>query len=189
MFEILETQVTEFFDCEVRLSATRLDARQFREFADAQMPGTGIGEVPWSTPLSSDQLSELAATGEAEIVTERMMLAAIGEPPVIGVGVLIRSPDIYPTPRLIIVVDSETRGLGIGSRIAKELLARLIPGETVEAEVQRELSAQRRTARFFERLGFKCVNERYRTGDVPEYVSGTFKGTVQRNFALYAFTR
>ena len=50
MSKSLETQVTEFYDCEVRLSASRLDAQQLREFADTQMPRTGIGEVPWSTP-------------------------------------------------------------------------------------------------------------------------------------------
>ncbi len=69
----LETQATEFFDCEVRLSALRLDAQQLRDFADSRLPGTDIGTVPWSTPLSSDQLAELAATGKAELITAHIM--------------------------------------------------------------------------------------------------------------------
>jgi GNAT superfamily N-acetyltransferase len=185
----LETQVTEFFDCDVTLSATRLDAQQLREFADAQMPRTGIGEVPWSTPLSSDQLAEFAATGKAEFVTARMMLAVDGELPLIGIGALIRNPDIYLNPRMIVVVHSEFRGLGIGNRIAKELLDRLDIGEVVQAEVQQESLPQRRTAKFFEALGFECVEEKYRAGDVPEYFSGEFTGTVQKDFALYSFTK
>ena len=189
MSRILETQATEFFDCEVRLSATRLDAQQLREFADTQMPRTGIGAVPWSTPLSSDQLAELAATGKAEFVTAHMMLAADGEPPLIGIGTLIRDPDNFPNPRMIIVVESESRGMGLGKRIANELLRRLNPGETVQVEVQQALTPQRGRARFFEKLGFKCVEERHRTGDVPEFVGGALVGTVQNNFALYAFTR
>jgi len=189
MSRILETEVTEFFDCEVRLSATKLDARQLREFADTQMPRTGIGAVPWSTPLSSDQLTELAVTGKAEFVTAHMMLAADGEPPLIGIGVLIRDPDNYPYPRMIIVVESESRGQGFGKRIANELLHRLNPGETVQVEVQQELTPQRRRAKFFEKLGFKCVEERHRTGDVPEFIGGNLVGTVQKNFALYAFTK
>ena len=189
MSRSLETQVTEFFDCEVRLSASRLDAQQLREFADAQMPRTGIGAVPWSTPLSSDQLTELAATGKAEFVTAHMMLAADGEPPLIGIGALIRDPDNYPNPRMIIVIESESRGQGLGMRIANELLGRLNPGETVEVEVQQALTTQQRRARFFEKLGFKCVEERHRTGDVPEFVGGAYVGTVQKNFALYAFTK
>jgi hypothetical protein len=118
MSRSLETQVTEFFDCEVRLSTSRLDAQQLREFADSQMPRTGIGAVPWSTPLSSDQLTELAATGKAEFVIAHMMLAADGEPPLIGIGALIRDPDNYPNPRMIIVIESESRGQGLGKRIA-----------------------------------------------------------------------
>ncbi len=189
MSRSLETQVTEFFDCDVRLSATRLDAQLLREFADTQMPRTGVGAVPWSTPLSSDQLTELAATGKAEFVTAHMMIAADAEPPLIGIGVLIRDPDNYPNPRMIIVVESESRGQGLGNRIANELLDRLNPGETVQAEVQQEPSIKRRTARFFEKLGFECVEENHRTGNVPKYVGGAFAGTVQRNFALYAFTK
>lgn len=187
MSKTLETQVTEFFDCEVRLSATRLDAQLLSEFADRQMPRTGIGEVPWSTPLSCDQLAELAATGKAEFVTAHMMLPADGQPPLIGIGALIRDPDNYPNPRMIIVIENESRGQGLGNRIANELLNRLNPGETVQAEVQQESSTKRRTAKFFEKLGFKCVEENYRTGNVPEYVGGAFAGTVQRNFALYEF--
>ena len=189
MSRSLETQVTEFFDCEVRLSASRLDAQQLREFADTQMPRTGIGAVPWSTPLSSDQLTELAATGKAEFVTAHMMLAADGEPPLIGIGALIRDPDNYPNPRMIIVIESESRGQGLGKRIANELLGRLNSGETVEVEIQQALTTQQRRARFFEKLGFKCVEERHRTGDVPEFVGGAFVGTVQQNFALYAFAK
>jgi len=189
MSRSLETQVTEFFDCEVRLSTSRLDAQQLREFADSQMPRTGIGAVPWSTPLSSDQLTELAATGKAEFVIAHMMLAADGEPPLIGIGALIRDPDNYPNPRMIIVIESESRGQGLGKRIANELLRRLDPGETVQVEVQQALTAQQRRARFFEKLGFKCVEERHRTGDVPEFVGGALVGTVQKNFALYAFTK
>ncbi len=189
MSRSLETQVTEFFDCEVRLSASRMDAQQLREFADTQMPRTGIGAVPWSTPLSSDQLTELAATGKAEFVTAHMMLAADGEPPLIGIGALIRDPDNYPNPRMIIVIESESRGQGLGKRIANELLGRLNPGETVEVEIQQALTTQQRRARFFEKLGFKCVEERHRTGDVPEFVGGAIVGTVQKNFALYAFTK
>jgi len=189
MSRSLETQVTEFFDCEVRLSTSRLDAQQLREFADSQMPRTGIGAVPWSTPLSSDQLTELAATGKAEFVIAHMMLAADGEPPLIGIGALIRDPDNYPNPRMIIVIESESRGQGLGKRIANELLGRLNPGETVEVEVQQALTTQQRRARFFEKLGFKCVEERHRTGDVPEFVGGALVGTVQKNFALYAFTK
>ena len=187
-FRILETQPTEFYDCEIKLSTSRLEAQQLKDFADAQMPRTGVGEVPWSTPLSSAQLSSLAEQGEAEFVTARMMLAADAEPPLIGVGVLIRSPNIYANPRIILVVDGESRGLGIGKRIANELLNLLQPGETVEAEVQLGRSQKRRTARFFEELGFRCVDENYRSGEVPEYVNGLPTGKVQRGFALYAYT-
>ena len=189
MSRSLDTQVTEFFDCEVSLSSSRLDARQLREFADTQMPRTGLGAEPWSTPLSSAQLTELAATGKAEFVTARMMLPSIQEPPLIGIGALIRDPDSYQNPRLIIVVDTEFRGQGLGIRIADELLGRLKPGEAVEAEVQQASTSQRRRARFFERLGFECVEENYRSGEVPEYVGGKLVGTQQRNFALYAYTR
>jgi hypothetical protein len=66
---------------------------------------------------------------------------------------------------------------------------RIDPGETVQVEVQQALTAQQRRARFFEKLGFKCVEERHRTGDVPEFVGGALVGTVQKNFALYAFTK
>lgn len=189
MLTNLKTQVTEYFDCAVRLSTSRLDARQLREFADAQMPRTGIGAVPWSTPLSSDQLTELAATGKAEFITARMMLAADAEPPLIGIGALIRDPDNYPTPRLIIVVEAQSRGQGIGTRIANELLARLNPAETVQAEVQQAASTRRRIARFFEHLGFECVEENHRSGNVPEYVAGIRVGIIERSFALYAFAR
>lgn len=185
----LDAQVTEFFDCKVRLSATRLDAQLLREFADKQMPRTGIGEVPWSTPLSSDQLAELAVTGKAEFVTAHMMLPADGEPPLIGIGALIRDPDNYPKPRMIVVIENESRGQGLGHRIANELLNRLNPGETVQVEVQQEPSTKRRAEKFFEKLGFKCVEENYRTGNIPEYVGGAFAGTVQRNFALYEFSK
>ena len=189
MSRSLDTQVTEFYDCEVRLSASRLDAQQLREFADTQMPRTGVGAVPWSTPLSSDQLSELAANGKAEFVTARMMLASVQEPPLIGIGALIRDPGNYPKPRMIIVVETESRGQGLGLRIANELLGRLKPGETVQVEIQQKASTQTRIASFFERLGFECVEESYRTGNVPEYVKGSLIGTVPRNFALYEFTR
>jgi len=185
----LETQITEFFDCEIRLSASRLDAQQLGEFADNQMPRTGTGAVPWSTPLTSDQLVELAEGGKAEFVTAHMMLAADAEPPLIGIGALIRDTNNYPHPRMIIVVDSESRGQGLGTRIANELLRRLNPGETVQVEVQEALTPQKRRARFFEKLGFKCIEERHRTGDVPEFVGGMLVGTVQKNFALYSFTK
>lgn len=184
----LEPQVAEFCDYDVRLSATRLDAQLLSEFADTQMPRTGIGAVPWSTPLSSEQLTELVSTGKAEFVTAHMMIAADAEPPLIGIGALIRDPDNYPNPRMIIVVECESRGQGLGNRIANELLAKLDPGETVQVEVQQESSTKRRTAIFFEKLGFECVEENHRTGNVPEYVGGVFTGTVQRNCALYTFT-
>lgn len=189
MSRSLEIQITEFFDCEIRLSASRLDAQQLGEFADAQMPRTGIGAVPWSIPLTSDQLVELAETGKVEFVTAHMMLAADAKPPLIGIGALIRDPDNYPHPRMIIVVDSESRGQGLGKRIANELLRQLKAGETVQVEVQEALTTQRRRARFFEKLGFKCVDEKYRTGDVPEFESGARVGTVRKNFALYSYTR
>ena len=185
----LEAQITEFFDCEIRISVSRLDAQQLREFADSQMPRTGIGAVPWSTPLSSDRLIDLAATGKAEFITAHMMLAADAEPPLIGIGALIRDTDNYPHPRMIIVVDSDSRGQGLGKRIANELLRCLNFGETVQVEVQQALTTQRRRARFFESLGFKCLEERHRTGDVPEFVGGALAGTVQKNFALYSFTK
>jgi predicted GNAT family N-acyltransferase len=189
MSKILETLETEFFDCEVRLSASQLDAQQLNEFAGSQMPRTGIGAVPWSTPLSADQLFELTEAGKAEFVSAHMMLAADGEPPLIGIGALIRDPDQYQHSRMIIVVESESRGQGFGKRIANELLRRLQPGETVQVEVQEALTKQRRRARFFENLGFKCDKEVYRIGDVPRYTDGALEGTVQKNFALYSFTR
>jgi len=189
MSKSLETQVTEFFDCDVRLSVSRLEARQLSAFADSQMPRTGIGAVPWSTPLSSNQLAELAANGKAEFVTAHMMLAADGEPPLIGIGALIRDPDNYPYPRMIIVIESESRGQGLGKRIANELLRRLNAGETVQVEVQQSSTNQRRRARFFEKLGFECVEEKHRTGDVPEFVGGAHVGNVQKIFSLYAFTK
>lgn len=189
MTKNLGTHVTEYFDCAVRLSESRLDAQQLREFADTQMPRTGLGAVPWSTPLSSDQLTELADSGKAEFVTARMMLAADAEPPLIGIGALIRDPDRYPTARMIIVVESQSRGQGTGIRIAKDLINLLHPGETVQVEVQQANTNRRRVARFFENLGFECVNENYRTGEVPEYKGGVMFGSVQRQFALYAFTK
>jgi len=133
------------------------------------MPRTGIGAVPWSIALSSDQLVELAETGKVEFVTAHMKLAADAEPPLIGIGALIRDPDNYPHSRMIIVVDSESRGQGLGKRIADELLRQLRAGETVQVEVQEAFTTQRRRARFFEIPGFKCVEEKYRTGDVPEF--------------------
>ena len=189
MLKSLETQATKFFDCEIRLSASRLDAQQLRDFADAQMPRSGIGAVPWSTPLSSDQLVELAKTRKAEFVTAHMMLAADAELPLIGIGALVRDADNYPHPRMIIVVDAESRGQGIGKRIANELLHRLSLGETVQVEVQQALTPLRRRERFFESLGFECVEEKHRTGEVPEFMGGNLVGTVQKNFALYSFTR
>jgi len=188
MTQNLGTQVTEYFDCAVSLSSSRLDARQLGDFADAQMPRTGIGAVPWSTPLSSDQLTELAANGKAEFVTARMMLAADGEPPLIGIGALIRDPENYPAPRMIIVVEGQSRGQGFGNRIAQELMARLEPGETVHVEVQQAATPMRRVARFFESLGFECLEENYRIGSVPEYKNGKLVGMIERNFALYSFT-
>lgn len=185
----LETQATEFFDCEIRLSASHLDAQRLGNFADSQMPRTGIGAVPWSIPLSSDQLVELAENGKAEFVTAHMMLAADAESPLIGIGALIRDADNYPHPRMIIVVDIESRGQGIGKRIANELLRRLNIGETVQVEVQQALTTQRRRARFFENLGFKCVEEEYRTGSIPEFVDGAIVNTVQKSFDLYSFTK
>jgi len=187
MSKSLETLETEFFDCEVRLSASQLDAQQLREFAASQMPRTGIGAVPWSTPLSADQLSELTEAGKAEFVSAHMMLAADGEPPLIGIGALIRDPDQYQYPRMIIVIESESRGQGFGKRIANELLRRLQPGEMVQVEVQEALTTQRRRARFFENLGFKCDEEVYRIGDVPKYKDGALEGTVKKRFALYSF--
>ncbi len=189
MFITLETQTTEFYDCNFRLSSTRLDAQQLKEFVGAQMPNTGFGEVPWSTPISSNRLVELAETGKAEFVTARMMLAADGEAPILGIGALVRDSDNYPNPRMIIVVDSGSRCQGIGSRIAKELLARLNAGETVQAEVQIEALDERKTAGFFEGLGFECIEKNHRTGLVPEYMNGELKGSVARKFALYSFTK
>ena len=189
MAKILDMYVTEFYDCEVSLSSSPLDAQQLAEFADAQMPRTGIGEVPWSTPLSSAQLTELAENGKAEFVCARMMLASVQEPLLIGIGALIRDPDQYQNPRMIIVVETESRGQGIGQRIAKELLGRLEADEVVQAEVQQKESAPNRTGRFFEGLGFKCVEENYRTGRVSEYRKGDLIGSVQARFSLYEFPR
>jgi ribosomal protein S18 acetylase RimI-like enzyme len=90
---------------------------------------------------------------------------------------------------MIIIVDTESRGQGIGKRIANEFLRRLDLGETVQVEVQQALTTQRRRARFFESLGFKCIEGKYRTGGVPEFVGGVLAGTVQKNFALYSFTK
>lgn len=185
----LETQSTEFFDCRIELSASPVDARQLGEFADTQMPRTGIGAVPWSTPLSSEKLVELANTGQAEFITAHMMLAADAEPPLIGIGALIRNPDNYPHPRMIIVVDNEFRGQGLGTRIAIELCRRLNPGETVQVEIQQANTAQRRREKFFKKLGFVCEQENYRTAEVPEYVGGVRVGTVKKEFALYSFTK
>ena len=189
MYKSLETLETEFFDCEVRLSATQLDARQLREFASSQLPRTGIGAVPWSTPLSSEELSRLTESGKAEFVSAHMMLAADGEPPLIGIGALIRDPDRYAHARMIIVVESESRGQGFGTRIANELMRRLKPGETVQVEVQEALTSQRRRARFFEKLGFECVEEAYRVGEVPRYTDGVQTGVVEQSFSLYARTK
>lgn len=107
-----------------------------------------------------------------------MMLAADAVPPLIGIGALIRDPDSYSYPRLIIVVDSESRGQGLGTRIAKELCRLLDSGETVQVEVQQAITTQRRRQRFFEKLGFKCIEEMYRTGEVPEFLGGARVGTV-----------
>ena len=185
----LDIHVTEFYDCEVSLSASPLDAQQLASFADTQMPRTGIGEVPWSTPLSSAQLTELTENGKSEFVSARMMLASVQEPLLIAIGALIRDPDNYPSPRMIIVVETESRGQGLGLRIANELLGRLEPGETVQVEVQQKVSTPNRTAGFFEKLGFECVEENYRTGNVSEYVRGDLIGTVPTNFSLYEFTK
>lgn len=185
----LDVQVTEYYDCAVSLSTSPLGARQLAEFADTQMPRTGIGEVPWSTPLTAAQLTELTEKGKAEFVSARMMLASVEEPPLMGIGALIRDPDNYPHPRMIIVVETESRGQGLGLRIAKELLGRLKPGETVQVEVQQKVTAPNRTATFFERLGFRCVEENYRTGNVSSYERGERTGTVPTNFSLYEYTR
>ena len=189
MPESLETQSTEFFDCKIELSESPIDAQQLGIFADTQMPRTGIGAVPWSTPLSSEQLIELAKTGKAEFITAHMMLAADAEPPLVGIGALIRDPDKYPHPRMIVVVDNEFRGQGLGTRIANELCRRLNPGETVQVEIQQANTTQRRREKFFKKLGFKCVQENYRVGDVPEFVGGDLVGTVKRAFGLYSFTK
>jgi len=189
MSKQLDIQATEFYDCDVKLSSSRLDAQQLGAFTEAQMPRTGIGAVPWSTPISPEQLSELASAGKAEFVTARMMLAYDGDNPLVGIGALVRDEDNYRNPRMIIVVDSESRGQGLGNRIAHELLNRLESGETVEAEVQRDPSSQGRRARFFLNFGFECIDENYRTGDVNEYKSGVFIGSVVRMFALYALTK
>jgi len=185
----LETQSTEFFDCRIELSASPVDAQQLGVFADTQMPRTGVGAVPWSTPLSSEKLVELANTGKAEFITARMMLAADANPPLIGIGALIRDPDNYPHARMIIVVDNEFRGQGLGTRIANELCRLLKSGETVQVEIQQANTAQRRREKFFTRLGFKCEQEHYRTADVPEYAGGTRVGTVTKDFALYSYTK
>jgi N-acetylglutamate synthase-like GNAT family acetyltransferase len=189
MYKSLDIQVTEFYDCEVSLSASPLSAQQLAEFADTQMPRTGIGEVPWSTPLTSAQLTELTENGKAEFVFARIMLASVQEPPLIGIGALIRDPDNYTNPRLIVVVEIESRGQGLGLRIAKELLGRLDPGETVQVEIQQKVSTPNRTASFFERLGFKCVEENYRTRNVSRYEKGDLIGTVPTNFSLYELTK
>lgn len=189
MTKNLEMYVTEFFDCEVSLSVSPLDAQQLAEFADAQMPRTGIGEVPWSTPLSAAQLTALTEDGKAEFVSARMMLASIQEPLLVGIGALIRDPDNYTHARMIIVVDTESRGQGLGLRIANELLGRLAPGEIVQVEVQQKASTPNRTAGFFERLGFVCIEEHYRTGNVSNYLKGDFVGTVPTNFSLFEYTR
>lgn len=187
MYQCLDVQVSEFYDCEVSLSDSPLSAQHLAEFADTQMPRTGIGEVPWSTPLSSAQLTELTKNGKAEFVSARMMLASVQEPPLIGIGALIRDPDNYTHPRMIIVVETESRGQGLGLRIAKELLRRLKPGETVQVEVQQKASTPNRTASFFEKLGFACVEENYRTGNIAKYERGELIGTVPTNFSLYEF--
>lgn len=189
MTRSLENQATEFFDCEIRLSASRLDAQQLRKFADSQVPRTGIGAVPWSTPLSSERLVQLAETGKAEFITAHMMLAADAEPPLIGIGALIRDPENYPTPRMIIVVDSESRGQGLGKRIANELLNQLSVGESVQVEVQQAITTQRRREKFFESLGFRCVDENYRSGKIPQYEGGVLVGEVEKNFGLYSYTK
>lgn len=189
MTKTLDMYVTEFYDCDVTLSASPLDAQQLAEFADAQMPRTGVGEVPWSTPLSSAQLTELARNGKAEFVCARMMLASVQEAVLIGIGALIRDPGSYRNPRMIIVVETESRGQGLGQRIATELLGRLQPGEVVQVEVQQKVPTPNRTARFFEKLGFVCVDEKYRTGNVAEYKRGDRVGTVPVDFSLYELNR
>ena len=103
--------------------------------------------MPFAERLEKSMLPALTLT---LVVTAHMMLAADAEPPLIGTGVLIRSPDKYPNPRMIIVVDSESRSLGLGSRIANELLKLLNTGETVEAEVQLERADQQKTEPSFE---------------------------------------
>ncbi len=188
MTQSLEIQVTEYFDCDVSLSHSPLDARQLAEFADTQMPRTGIGEVPWSTPLSAAQLTELTQNGKAEFVSAHMMLASVEEP-LLGIGALIRDPDNYPKPRMIIVIETESRGQGLGLRIANELIRRLQPGEAVQVEVQQNDSAPTRAARFFEKLGFECVEEFYRTGNVSNYVRGERVGTIPTDFSLYEYRK
>jgi len=189
MYRILEPQVTEYFDCQVSLSTNRVEATQLRDFVDAQMPKSGVGEVPWSTPLSSDQLVDLAEKGKVEFVAARMMLAAEATPPMVGFGALVQDSDTYPYPRIIIVVDTHFRGLGLGKRIARELLKQLNAGATVQAEVQHEISGRPKAAAFFEYLGFECVEENHRTGLVPEYANGEYTGTAERQFALYSFVK
>ncbi|MCB1700671.1 MAG: GNAT family N-acetyltransferase [Pseudomonadales bacterium] len=185
----LDIYETEYYDCDVSLSASPVDARQLAAFADTQMPRTGIGEVPWSTPLSAAQLTELTENGKSEFVSARMMLASVQEPLLIAIGALIRDPENYPHPRMIIVVETESRGQGLGLRIANELLGRLKHGEIVQVEVQQKASTPNRTAGFFEKLGFKCVEKNYRTGNVSEYVRGDLVGTVPTNFSLYELTK
>ena len=185
------TQATELFDCSIDLTTSRLDASQLREFADAQMPRSGIGEVPWSTPLSIEQLVRLAETGKAEFITARVQLMAdgIGQLPLAGIGALIRDPDNYPHPRMIVVVDNDARGQGLGGRIVSELLERVQFGETVQVEIQQAPTSISRAQKFFEGFGFECSERNHRTGNVPEYIGGQLVGSVERNFALYSLTK
>jgi hypothetical protein len=180
------------FDCKIELSNSPVTAAALREFSDAQMPRTGVGEMPWSTPLSPETLAAMAEAGKAQLVTARLDIVAEGlfEKPIIGVGALL-SDSAFEHPRLIIVVDKSFRGEHIGSRLARELLARVEAGETVQAEVQNEPSGPngRPAHGFFKQLGFACANESDRRAEVPEYVGGSVVGKALRSFALFSYTK
>ena len=187
----LGTVATKHFDCTVDLTNSKLDAQQLTGFADTQMPRSGIGEVPWSTPISAEDLAGLAAQGNAEFVTARMQIMG-GElsrdQSLVGIGALIRDPKRFEHPRMIIVVETDSRKEGIGTRLANEILERLNSGETVEVEVQTG-AANRGPEKFFERLGFEIVNPSYRSAKVPEYSGGHKIGDVDATFALYSYTK